>query len=132
MVLGMSCYNLLLQNAFSFPTLLKGLLPGFIVAFLLDTLVVGKIAKYIAFKLPIKHEKPFYLIVTISCLMILGMVTFMSAFGLLMNSSSLTIFPTLYPHAWIMNFIVALPYQLLIVGPVSRKILKQIQQKATA
>ena len=59
--------------------------------------------------------------------MIIGMVTFMSMFGLIMNGqmSSLTI--ATYLGAWGTNFIMALPLQLIIVGPFSRYILGLIQ-----
>ena len=55
------------------------------------------------------------------------MVTFMSMFGLIMNGqmSSLTI--ATYLGAWGTNFIMALPLQLIIVGPFSRYILGLIQ-----
>ncbi|MDU4028786.1 MAG: DUF2798 domain-containing protein, partial [Streptococcus sp.] len=36
-----------------------------------------------------------------------------------------------YFQAWGLNFIVALPYQLLIVGPFSRMILTNYQQRQT-
>ena len=57
MVLGMSLYNLLLHNNLGFVPLAAGLVPGFVVAFILDVFVVGVIAKKIAFRLPIKKEK---------------------------------------------------------------------------
>ncbi len=47
--------------------------------------------------------------------MIIGMVTCMSLFGLLMEGQMLSL--SAYFQAWGLNFIVALPYQLLIVGP---------------
>ena len=110
MVFGMSTYNLLLHGEFSLYALSKGLLPGFIVAFILDVFIVGVLAKKIAFSLPFNKEKRLLLILTISSLMIIGMVTCM---------------------AWGLNFIVALPYQLLIVGPFSRMILTNYQQRQT-
>ena len=85
MVLGMSMYNLLLHDNFGLVTLLAGLVPGFVVAFILDVFVVGVIAKKIAFQLPINKKSKVQLILTISSLMVLGMVTFMSLFGVLME-----------------------------------------------
>lgn len=127
MVLGMSIYNLLLHNDLSLAHLLTGLVPGFIVAFILDSFVIGVIAKRIAFKLPINKQSKRQLIVTISCLMIIGMVSFMSMFGILIEGGHPTNMRAIYLHTWAMNFIVALPYQLLIVGPISRFILGKIQ-----
>lgn len=127
MVLGMSVYNLMLHGHFSMGELLKGAIPGIIVAFILDEFVVGILAKKIAFKLPINHEKKIQVILTITFCMVLGMVTCMSLFGIIMELGFPNGMLGLYLHAWKMNFIVALPLQLLIVGPISRKILATIQ-----
>ena len=127
MVIGMSTYNLFLHCNLNLSELLIGFIPGFIVAFILDVFIVGVVAKKIAFKLPINQNSKIQLIIAISTLMIIGMVTFMSMFGLIMNGqmSSLTI--ATYLGAWGTNFIMALPLQLIIVGPFSRYILGLIQ-----
>ena len=127
MVLGMSMYNLLLHDHFGLVPLVVGLVPGFVVAFILDVFVVGVIAKKIAFRLPIKKENKVQLILTISSLMVLGMVTFMSLFGVLMEGGIPDNLWAAYSEAWRMNVIVALPLQLLVVGPVPRTILGKIQ-----
>lgn len=127
MVTGMSIYNLIIHDSFSLSAFTKGFLPGFIVAFILDVFVVGIVAKKIAYKLPVKKDKPLYMILTISSLMVLGMVTFMSIFGIVMESQFLS--PSLYLKTWKMNFIAALPYQLLIVSPFSRYVLGMIQNR---
>lgn len=130
MVIGMSIYNLSLHQALTFENFALGLIPGFVFAFILDVFVVGVVAKKIAFSLPISKEKPIFLILTISTLMIIGMVTFMSAFGVVVNGQ-MAQFGTVYGQTWLLNFIVALPYQLLIVGPISRFLLSQVQKTAT-
>ena len=55
MVLGMSIYNQLLYNDLSLVSLLTGLVPGFIVAFILDSFVVGVVAKVLLRSLKIKR-----------------------------------------------------------------------------
>lgn len=127
MVLGMSVYNLWLHGDLYFSSLLIGLVPGFIVAFILDVFIVGVIAKKIAFKLPVNSESKFQMIVTISCLMVLGMVTCMSLFGVVIEQGIPGQLFSAYLTAWKMNVIVALPLQLLIVGPISRLVLSTIQ-----
>ncbi|WEA55134.1 DUF2798 domain-containing protein [Lactococcus lactis] len=128
MVFGMSFYNLSLHGSLSISNLLLGLVPGFIVAFILDVFIVGIVAKKIAFNLPfINKTSKIHLILTISCLMVIGMVTFMSMFGMIFENGFNSISIANYSHTWIMNFIIALPYQLIIVGPISRTILKKIQ-----
>lgn len=45
MVCGMSAYNLALVGKLSFTKFAIGLIPGFIVAFFFDTVIVGPVAK---------------------------------------------------------------------------------------
>ncbi len=81
----------------------------------------------IAFKLPVNPESKVQMILTISCLMVLGMVTCMSLFGVIMEQGIPDQLFSAYMNAWKMNVIAALPLQLIIVGPLSRSVLKAIQ-----
>ncbi|WEV45588.1 DUF2798 domain-containing protein [Streptococcaceae bacterium ESL0687] len=130
MVTGMSVYNLLLHGDLSTGNFLKGLVPGFIVAFFLDVVVVGPIAKKIAFSLPfVDKNKKIQLILSISTCMVLGMVSFMSIFGIVIEAGFSSLNFSSYLKAWGMNFIMALPLQLLVVGPISRALLSQLKSK---
>ena len=60
--------------------------------------------------------------------MVIGMVTFMSIFGLLMRPEIPQNIVSAYFIGWGMNFIAALPLQLLIVGPISRLKLQMLQR----
>ena len=128
MVCGMSAYNLTLVGKLSFAKFAVGLIPGFIVAFFFDTVIVGPVAKKLAFKLPIDRDNKLQTILAISLLMITGMVTFMSVFGLLMRPELPENIIHAYFTAWGMNFIAALPLQLLLVGPISRLKLQMWQR----
>ena len=66
--------------------------------------------------------------VTMCFLMVTGMVTFMSVFGLLMRPELPENIVSAYFTAWGMNFIAALPLQLLLVGPISRLKLQMRQR----
>ena len=128
MVCGMSAYNLALVGKLSYTKFAIGLIPGFIVAFFFDVVIVGPVAKKLAFKLPIDRDNKLQTILAISLLMITGMVTFMSVFGLLMRSELPENIVSAYFTAWGMNFIAALPLQLLLVGPISRLKLRMWQR----
>ena len=130
MVIGMSAYNLWVHNSLDIIELAIGFIPGFIVAFVLDVFIVGVVAKKLAFKLPINKNSKFQLIITKSALMVIGMVTFMSVFGLIMNGNISDITFSDYLQAWKTNIVMALPLQLLIVGPVSRQVLSVIQRQS--
>ena len=125
MVLGMTIYNMILNEGFHaqfFNNLLKDFWLGFFIALLLDIFIVGKIAKPIAFKIikPTKTTKQIKVILAISSCMVVGMVFFMSMFGAIVavgfNSTTLKIYPLCIAR----NFIVALPLNLLIVSPLVR------------
>ena len=128
MVCGMSAYNLALVGKLSFTKFAIGLIPGFIVAFFFDVVIVGPVAKKLAFKLPIDRNNKLQTILAISLLMVTGMVTFMSVFGLLMRSELPENIVSAYFTAWGMNFIAALSLQLLLVGPISRLKLQMWQR----
>jgi membrane-bound acyltransferase YfiQ involved in biofilm formation len=125
MVLGMTIYNMILNDGFSskfFNNLLNDFWLGFFVALILDIFIVGKIAKPIALKIvkPNENTKPIKIILAISCCMVVGMVLFMSIYGAIVaagfNSTALKIYPLCIAR----NFIMALPLNLLIVSPLVR------------
>ncbi|GAP00315.1 DUF2798 domain-containing protein [Fructobacillus ficulneus] len=131
MVLGMTTYNVFLHQGLD--NLAKDTLLGYplglLVAMICDGILVGPIAKAIAFKAIVpKFAKPSgaKIGITISVLMVLGMVTCMSVFGILVSGNSLSA----YPKTWGFNIIVALPLQLAIVGPIARAGLTKIQGSA--
>ncbi|MEH7549331.1 DUF2798 domain-containing protein [Neobacillus vireti] len=126
MVLVMTVYNLLLNGLFGeIPVgemFVEGII-GFVIALLLDLFIVGPVAKKVAFMLPYGKSKKIYVILAISFCMVVGMVLFMSLYGLatayLVNGLSPAII-TDYLSIVVKNFIVAFPLQLLIMGPVVR------------
>ncbi len=127
MVLGMSIYNLVLHNALTLEELIKGYIPGLIIAFILDEFIVSFFAKFVVSIMPIKEDNKLHLILTMTFSMVLGMVTFMSLFGVIMEVGITEHISSDYILAWKMNLIAALPLQLIIVGPISRKVLTMVQ-----
>ncbi|BDZ31865.1 DUF2798 domain-containing protein [Lactiplantibacillus sp. WILCCON 0030] len=138
MVFVMTAYNVAMAQGFSnglILAILSGYPLGLVVAIILDLLVVGPIAKGLAFKYIINdymRKKTVLIGITISVLMVLGMVTCMSLFGIAVEGKLAGghVLAT-YGHTWIFNLIVALPLQLIIVGPIARGVLGKMQQ-ATA
>lgn len=134
MVLGVSVYNLALSGHFSLSHLLLGFFPGFCVALVVDLLIAGRIAKPLAFKSLrcLKSGKVWDArkelickVFLISFFMVLVMVTLMSVYGIILSQMSFT--PVVYARTWGLNFIMAFPLNLLVVGPLSRFILTQVQ-----
>lgn len=138
MVLVMTGYNVAMAQGISADlplAILKGYPLGLFVAIILDLLIVGPIAKGLAFKYIINEymkKKTVLIGITISVLMVLGMVTLMSFFGIAVEGELTNghVLAT-YGHTWIFNLIVALPLQLLIVGPIAREVLGRMQKAAS-
>lgn len=131
MVLGMTTYNIILNEGFHsnlLNNLLKEFWLGFMVALLLDIFIVGKLAKPIAFKIvkPNKETKQIKIIIAISSCMVVGMVLFMSMFGAIVSSGFTIAALKLYPLCILRNFIMALPLNLLIVSPIVRFIFNKM------
>ncbi len=127
MVLFMTLYNFYLNDIFGQISFLGGItdfLIGFIVAIILDLYLVGPIAKKIAFKLTANTSNVLFKILTLSTCMVIGMAFFMSIYGLitsyfhngLYSNSIIKEFLSVFCR----NFIVALPLQIIIMGPIVR------------
>lgn len=129
MVFGMSVWNLAVAGHFSWMAVVMGYPLGFAVAFLADVVIVGPIAKKVAFGLLHHighHEKRWVKIVVISACMVLGMVSLMSIYGIVMSGQSFTL--ATYGRTWLSNFVMAVPLNLLVVGPIARFILGKVQK----
>ena len=131
MVLGMTTYNIILNEGFHsnlLNNLLKDFWLGFIVALLLDIFIVGKLAKPLAFKIvkPTKETKQIKIILAISSCMVVGIVLFMSIFGAIVSSGFTIDALKLYPLCVLRTFIMALPLNLLIVSPIVRFIFNKM------
>ncbi|MCK8624423.1 DUF2798 domain-containing protein [Apilactobacillus xinyiensis] len=133
MVIVMECYNIALSAGISdgyVIEVIKGYPLALIVAAILDLVLVGPIVKGIFFKFIFKEsmkQNPIIIALWISCMMVLGMVTFMSCFGLIVQVGFLKFSLGMYLHTWLFNLILALPLQLIIVGPICRLLLNKIQ-----
>jgi len=122
MVLGMTAYNIALHEGLSahlFASLVKEIWLVFAVALVLDMFVVGPLAKAFVFGV-LKPAKKVFAILAIGTSMVVCMVTLMSAFGSVMGHGLTAGAIEAYPLTWVRNFVVALPYNILIVSPVVR------------
>ncbi|MFB1097457.1 hypothetical protein [Terribacillus sp. JSM ZJ617] len=127
MVVGMTTYNLIINDligVLSLQGMLMQFALGFVIAFLLESFIVGPLAHRIAFSLPFDKTKRLPAILALSCCMVVGMVLCMSVFGLVSsyaaNGLSGVSWLSSYGSIALKNFIFALPFQLLIVGPIVR------------
>ncbi|EGL19248.1 MULTISPECIES: hypothetical protein [unclassified Paenibacillus] len=132
MVVGMMSYNLVtngLIGTISWKGILVQFVLCFITAFLVESFIVGPVAKKIAFSLPFDKSKQVPLILSLSFFMVIGMVLIMSMYGLatsyLLNPPVGTSLLESYFSLLVKNVSFALPLQLLIVGPTARYLFKR-------
>ncbi len=127
MVLFMTFYNFYLNGMIGKLTFIEGVsnfIIAFIIAFILDLFIVGPNAKKIALKITAKTNNKLYKILSISICMVIGMAFFMSIFGLVTtylhggyhNHSIMSEFLSVFGK----NFIMALPLQIIVMGPLVR------------
>lgn len=127
MVLIMSVYNMALHGFSSFTVggVAIQFIITFIVAFIAESLVEPK-ARKLAFALPYDKSKENNFFLAIAICMVPAMVLIMSVYGLILTAFMTGIEGSIF-LAYLkivgLNFIVALPAQLLIVGPCSRRLL---------
>lgn len=103
----------------------------FIFVFIIESIVTGPATK-VALSLPYDKSNKVKVIIAIATVMVPTMVLIMSAYGVTMIHFTTGIEGPIwkaYLTAVGLNIIVALPAQLLIVGPISRRLLQKYVQK---
>lgn len=127
MVIVMMAFNLwhngLLSKMSAFEILLQFIL-CFVIAFLVESFIVGPVARKIAFSLPFDKSNKILGVLAMSFFMVIGMVLIMSLYGMIsaylanqLNGASVL---STYLHTIARNFSLALPYQMIILGPLVR------------
>ncbi|CAM4318341.1 MULTISPECIES: DUF2798 domain-containing protein [Bacillus] len=127
MVIVMTFYNLLMNGTggqIYIKEIALELIIGFIIALLIEICIVGPCAKKLVFTLPFDKSKKVNIIIGMATAMVIGMVFFMSFYGMAMmylhNGLHGESFVSMYFSIFIKNFIMAYPLQLIIMGPLVR------------
>lgn len=129
MVFGMTTYNIILHTGFSsevFKMLIKEVWVVFIVALVLDLFVVAPMVKKSVFSILKPDAKKIVVILSISISMVVSMVLLMSVFGTIFVHGFTMTALRAYPQSMLMNFIAALPLNLIVVSPLARLLFTKI------
>lgn len=135
MVIIMTTYNTALHgfSDFTIGSALIQFVITFAVAFIVESLVEPK-ARKLALSLPYNKSKQINIILAIAFCMVPSMVLIMSVYGVILKATLMGIEGS-YLFEYIktvgLNIIVALPAQLLIVGPISRWLLVNFVKTST-
>lgn len=130
MVYVMTLYNIVIaMGNFSndtFLVALKSMWKEYIIIFLLAYFVSGHIAKYFAFRIVQPGDRPIFIIFSIQVFTVVVQVAFASIMGVYLGYGFTANFLPDYLITYCKNFIMALPIQLFIVGPLARFIFRSI------
>lgn len=134
MVLWMSIYNVTLHTGTLNVQVIKDAWLGFPIAYVfaacMDWFVVSGLAKGFAFKYLVKPDSStLRKVISVSCSMVVPMVIIMSLYGAVEASIRMGDFSNVL-FIWLTNipknFVMALPFQLIIAGPLVRKVFRTI------
>lgn len=134
MVLWMSMYNVSLHmGSLSLETIKEGWVGfplAYIVAMCCDWFLVSGLAKGFAFRFLVKPESStMRKVICVSCCMVIPMVILMSLYGALevsITSGDMTHVGVIWLTNIPKNFVMALPFQLIIAGPLIRFVFRSV------
>lgn len=89
---------------------------GFVLAFFL----ASRIAKRCAFKVAHPTDRPIFIVLCIQTFTVCSMVPMMSLISAIINIGLSENLPTIWLQAVVLNFVVAYPLQVFVVGPFCR------------
>lgn len=132
MVFWMSMYNVTLHMGHLGPDTIRegwiGFPIAYIYAMLFDWFVVSGIAKKFAFRFLVKPESSTRKkVIAVSCCMVIPMVFVMSLYGGMeacVKSGDWSTLLLIWATNILKNLVMALPFQLIIAGPVIRKLFR--------
>lgn len=130
MVYIMTLYNTVLASGSftnaTFLTALKGMWIEYIIIFLLAYSVSGHIAKFFAFRVVKPTDRPIFIIFMIQIFTVVFQVLFASIIGTYHGYGFTSNFLPDYLMTYWQNFVMAMPVQLFIAGPLARLIFRSI------
>lgn len=136
MVYIMTLYNTVLASGTfvnaTFLIALKSMWIEYVIIFLLAYFVSSHIAKYFAFRVVKPGDRPIAIIFAIQTFTVVSQVAFASIIGVYHGYGFTSQFLPNYLVTYCRNFIMALPVQLFIAGPLARLIFRSIFVKKEA
>lgn len=130
MVYIMTLYNIVLAtDTFTNETFLialKGMWIEYVIIFLCAYFISGRIAKFFAFRVVKPDDRPIAIIFAIQTFTVVSQVALASILGVWHGYGFTSRFIPNYLAAYCRNFIMALPIQLFLAGPIARALFRLI------
>ena len=130
MVYVMTLYNTVLASGVfinaTFLLALKNMWLEFIIIFLCAYFVSSPLARHFAFKVVQPGDRPIFIILMIQVFTVVFQVMLASVLGVWHSRGFTANFLPDYLACYCRNFIMALPVQLLLAGPIARKAFRMV------
>ena len=124
MVYIMTLYNKVLDyGAFvneTFWIALKSMWGEYVISFLCAFFISSRVSKYFAFRIVKPGDRPIFIIFFIQIFTVVSQVALMSILGVFERFGCTSQFIPNYMYNYCLNFLMALPAQLFISGPIAR------------
>lgn len=130
MVYIMTVYNIAIATGgLQYETFVQAILamwPIYLIAFIAEKLIVGNLAKKLAFRIVSPTDKPIFIILAISSFTVCIMAPLMSLAATILHNGLTIEVPILWLTALIKNFPMALFLQIFYIGPLVRLVFRTI------
>ena len=130
MVYIMTLYNIVSTSGFftnfTFWAALKGMWIEFIIIFLCAFFISSPVAKKFAFRVMKSGDRPIFIIFAIQIFTVLCQVALASVLGVYHGYGFTAQFVPNYLTTYCRNFMMALPVQLFVAGPIARGLFRVI------
>ncbi len=128
MVYIMTLYNTVLASGTfvnaTFLTALKGMWLEFVIIFLCAYFISGHVARHFAFRVVKPGDRPIFIILAIQTFTVISQVALVSILGVWHGYGFTNQFVPNYLMVYCRNFIMALPVQVFLVGPIARALFR--------
>ena len=101
-----------------------------LIGFFLALFIAGKAAKRLAFRVAIPEDRTIFIILCIQTFTVCVMVPLMSMAGTIEQNGITAELPVIWLQTTVINFVMALPMQIFVVGPVCRCIFRAVFRRA--
>ena len=130
MVYIMTLYNVVLSSGTftnaTFLVALKGMWIEFIIIFLCAYFISNHVAKYFAFRVVKPGDRPIAIIFAIQVFTVVSQVALASILGMYHAYGFTSQFIPNYLMTYCRNFIMAMPVQLFLAGPIARAVFRAL------
>ena len=105
---------------------LKSMWGEYVLSFLCALFISSRVSKYFAFRIVKPGDRPILIIFAIQVFTVVSQVALMSILGVFERFGATNQFVPNYIYNYCLNFLMALPAQLFISGPIARAIFRRI------